>query len=178
MSSALLLASVLLLLIGPSSTQASSSALLVQARLTTAGPYGSLWTARLGPDGKLAVRVLNMNGSLSGTFTVNYLDLLERAIISEHFFELPSEFSGPFTPELANTSAVFHMPDLTLEVTLGSKKHKVNMYNPDAMKDDQRAVRFLKVWDTLFLTVPTKPTWPGFPPVVTGLGKQPTTIGR
>ena len=97
-------------------------------------------------------------------------------IASERFFDLPTELTGHFAPQMANTSAVFHMPDLTLEVTLGIRKHKVVVYNPDPMKNDERAVRFFKVWDTLFLTVPMKPTWPSRTPVVTGLG--PPTTGR
>lgn len=80
-----------------------------------------------------------------------YMNALREAIVSERFFDLPKEIS----PE----SRSFHQPDLRLEVTLGGRKQKVLLYDPNELKDDPNAQRFLKVWTRLFEGLPLKPSW-------------------
>ena len=135
---------------------ADAADLLVEASLSTAGPYGELWILRLTPNGDIFLRVhyaLNPSGSLMAEFDVTdeHLASLRKAIESERFFELPEEIS----PE----AVALHEPDFRLEITVGHRKHKVELYDPVQLKSDANARRFLTVWAELFKSVPLKPSW-------------------
>jgi hypothetical protein len=73
------------------------------------------------------------------------------ALDEQQFFGLPAE--------IVPKSAVLHMPDFSLNVGRDGRRHKVRLYDPEQMKSDPRAKRFLVVWDALFDGLPVKPSW-------------------
>jgi hypothetical protein len=128
--------------------------LIVEASLSTAGPYGEMWTLHLAPGGNVFVRVYytaTPSGTVMADFNLSEEQLKRfRAIVeAERFFELPAEITPRSTP--------LHMPDFRLEISLGPKKHKVQLYDPAQMKGDANAKRFLAVWAGLYASLPLKP---------------------
>ena len=74
------------------------------------------------------------------------------AIEAESFFTIPPEVSPP--------QRMFHQPDLHLDIWLGARHHKVQLYDPKKLeKDDGRVRRFLAVWASVFKPLPLKPSW-------------------
>jgi hypothetical protein len=49
--------------------------------------------------------------------------------------------------------------DLRLQITLGDRHRTVDLYDPDELKSDERARRFLVTWKTAFAHVPLRPAW-------------------
>ena len=154
-SSAALLAAILAA--GPQvSTTGKTPDLWVEAWLSTAGPYGEGWTLRLAPNGNVFLRVLymgNPSGNLLADLDVGdeYERHLRAAIETHRFFDLPTDISPK--------SAVLHLPDFTMDVALGGKRHKVRLYDPKQLEADSRTKRFLAVWEALFEGLPMKPSW-------------------
>jgi hypothetical protein len=130
--------------------------LLAEAWLSTAGPYGEGWELRLMPHGDVSLRVfysLRPSGSLMADFDIDedHMARIRAAIDAQAFFDLPAEIS----PKLS----ALHMPDFRLEITLGNRKSKVQLYDPADLKDDSRAKRFLAVWAAIYDGLPLKPKW-------------------
>jgi hypothetical protein len=133
-----------------------TASLLVQAYVSTAGPYGEGWKLNLKPDGKVSLEIwymLNPMGKMSGEFLVSSEDVqdLRNTIETERFLELPSSISPATAP--------LHAPDLRLSITLEDKVHEVRVYDPDQFKEDERVRRFLSVWRRAFAMVPLRPGW-------------------
>lgn len=131
-------------------------ALVVEAWISTAGPYGEGWDLKLVPSGAVALRVfysLQPSGSLMGEFTLSEEQVtgIRRVIEAERFFDLPPQISAPMV--------TLHQPDLRLEVWLGSKHHKVALYDPSQLKGDARVRRFMAVWNKLYEGLPIRPSW-------------------
>jgi hypothetical protein len=116
---------------------------------------------RLTPNGDVFLRVhysTNPSGSVMAEFDVTdeHMARLRKAIDEERFFDLPAE--------IAPEAAPLHQPDLHLEITLGGRKHKVQkhkvqLYDPAAVKQSSNKRRFLAVWARLYEALPLKPTW-------------------
>jgi hypothetical protein len=135
---------------------AATPDLLVEAWISTAGPYGEMWTLHLTPSGDARLRAyysLDPSGSLMAEFDVGkeHLDRVQASASEQRFFDLPPELSPPTSP--------LHRPDLRLEITLGPRKHKVRVYDPDQMKSDVRVKRFMAVWTAVYGNLPVKPSW-------------------
>jgi hypothetical protein len=138
------------------SAQTREDALRIEASASTAGPYGELWQLKLAPDGSAEVEIgymLNPMGAMKGHFTASKERVAAvRASVSEaRFFALPKSIS----PKIVG----MHRPDLRLQVTLGDRQHTVNLYDPDELKGDERARRFLIAWKAAFAHVPLRPAW-------------------
>jgi hypothetical protein len=84
-------------------------------------------------------------------FGDDYLARIRTALEDNRFFDLPAEIS----PSMSQ----LHQPDLSIEVTLGARKHKVRLYDPNQMKGDVRVKRFLTLWTALYGQLPLKPSW-------------------
>jgi hypothetical protein len=130
--------------------------LLVQASLSTAGPYGENWYLTLTPDGGISLQVFystNPSGNLMARFTGagENLETLRKAIEAARFFDLPAEISPK--------SAPLHRPHFRLDITLSGRQHQVSLYDPGQLQNDDRARRFLVVWNRLFESLPLKPSW-------------------
>jgi hypothetical protein len=130
--------------------------LLLEAYVSTAGPYGQLWTLKLTPAGEAELHVLyafNPSGSLTGTFSLSEerVSAIRRALEKYDFMLLPERMS----PALI----AFHMPDLRLAVWNSDKHREVRLYDPKQMAGDPQAKRFLAVWTAVFDGLPVKPTW-------------------
>jgi hypothetical protein len=121
-SSAALLAAFLA--VGPQAATGKASDLWAEAWLSTAGPYGEGWTLRLTPNGNVFLRVFYMgtpSGNLMADFDVRdeHEDRVRAAIKTQQFFELPADISPK--------TAMLHLPDFTLDVSLGGRRHKVRL---------------------------------------------------
>lgn len=128
--------------------------LLVEAWLSTAGPYGESWSYTLTPSGAVTLQVyylLNPSGSVTGNFHVSeeHVARVRRAVATEGFFELPETLSAEMV--------ALHRPDYRLTITLGGRKAKVSLYDPEQIKGDPRVARFLKVWREMYEGLPLKP---------------------
>jgi hypothetical protein len=132
--------------------------LVVEAWVSTAGPYGESWDLKLTPGGEIALQVfysINPSGSLMARFSLSDERVagIRKAIESERFFELPVEIAPPTAP--------LHQPDLRLDVWVSGGHHKVALYDPDQLPSDPNARRFLTVWKRLYEGLPIKPSWSG-----------------
>ena len=132
--------------------------LVVEAWVSTAGPYGESWDLKLSPSGEVALQVFysaNPSGSLMARFGLSdeSVAAVRKVIKSERYFELPPKISPPTAP--------LHQPDLRLSVWLGGKRHKVQLYDPDQLKGDANAGRFLAIWRRLYEALPLRPSWDG-----------------
>jgi hypothetical protein len=129
--------------------------LVIEAYLSTAGPYGEGWSFTLTPSGDVALEVFfgEPSGSLMARLHMpdKYVDDLRQTIESEHFFDLPAEISAKMVP--------LHQPDFRLTIILGQRKHKVSLYDPEHIKTDPNVERFLKIWRQMFQPMPVKPSW-------------------
>lgn len=139
-----------------SAVESAESAPLVQALISTAGPYGQNWYLTLTPDAEVSLQVFynhNPSGTLLARFQLGqaHLEGLRGTLQSERFFDLPAS--------IAPTESPLHMPDLRLAVTLDGRTHKVNLYNPSALTKDTNAKRFLASWNRLFEALPLRPSW-------------------
>jgi hypothetical protein len=154
-TSVAVLAAVLTVGSEPAPTSATPD-LWAEAWLSTAGPYGQGWSLRLAPSGNVSLRVFYM-GTPAGSLLADFdpgdgYEARVRAVLNDQqFFVLPAEI----TPK----AAMLHMPDFSLNIGLGSRRHKVRLYDPEQMKSDPRAKRFLAVWTALFDGLPVKPSW-------------------
>ena len=133
-------------------------ALVVEAWISTAGPYGESWDLRLTPSGEISLRVNYMitpSGNLMARFTLSAEQIagIRKAIESERFFELPAKVFPATVP--------LHRPALRLDVWLGDRRHSVQLYDPDQQKADPNVRRFLAVWRGLFELLPIRPSWGG-----------------
>jgi hypothetical protein len=141
----------------PAPSHANGAAdLLVEATVSTAGPYGELWMLRLMPDGEVFLRTyysVNPSGRVMADFDLGeeYAAKLRRTIEEERFFDLPTEISP--------RESLLHQPDLQLEISLGRRKWKVRLYDPDQLKGNANVKRFLAVWASVYAGIPLKPTW-------------------
>jgi hypothetical protein len=129
---------------------------VIKATVSTAGPYGDSWYVTILPDGEASLKVyysVGSSGSILGRFSLpdERIEDIARSIETEGFFTLPAEF-GP-------QSAPLHQPDLWLEIAVGDKRRKVNLYDPDQIATDPRAKRLLAIWDQVFGGLPFKPKW-------------------
>jgi hypothetical protein len=129
-------------------------ALVVEAWISTAGPYGESWDLRLTPSGEVSLRVNYMtapSGSLMARFTLSSEQVagIRTAIESQRFFEIPAKVFPATVP--------LHRPALRLDVWLGDRHHSVQLYDPDQQKADPNAGRFLGVWRRLFELLPLRP---------------------
>jgi hypothetical protein len=133
-------------------------ALVVEAWISTAGPYGESWDLRLTPSGEASLRVNYMTapaGNLMGRFTLSAEQVvrIRTAIESERFFAMPAKVFPATVP--------LHRPALRLDVWLGERHHSVQLYDPDQQKADPNVRRFLGVWSRLFESLPLRPSWGG-----------------
>jgi hypothetical protein len=51
-------------------------------------------------------------------------------------------------------------PDLRIEATVDGRKHKVKLYDPSHLREDQRWVRFRAVMIEIGSIIPIQPEWP------------------
>jgi hypothetical protein len=133
-------------------------ALVVEAWISTAGPYGESWDLRLTPSGEISLRVNYMttpSGNLMARFTLSpeQIASIRQAIESERFFEMP--------PKVFPATVPLHRPALRLDVWLGDRHHSVQLYDPDQQKTHPNVRRFLAVWRRLFELLPMRPSWGG-----------------
>lgn len=131
-------------------------ALVVEAWISTAGPYGESWDLRLMPSGEISLRVNYMitpSGTLMARFSLSPDQIagIRTGIESERFFDLPAKISPASLP--------LHRPALRLDVWLDNKYHSVQLYDPDQLKADPNLRRFLAVWKRLFEPLPIRPSW-------------------
>jgi hypothetical protein len=129
-----------------------SGDLVVEAWISTAGPYGESWDLKLTPGGEVALQVYYPSGSLLAQFRLSDAQVadLRKALESQRFFELPAE--------IAPKTSLLHQPDLRIAVWLGGKRHKVALYDPGQLEADANARRFLVLWRRLFDGLPIKPS--------------------
>jgi len=135
------------------SANPSGDPLVVEAWLSTAGPYGDVWSAKLAADGRLQLQVLRTSGEVNGVFQLTGIQManLRSVIHAQSFFKLPAQI----TP----TTVALHEPDFRLEVKSGGHVHKVALYSPEDLAKDINARRFLEVWKAVFAPLPVKPAW-------------------
>ena len=150
-----LVASVLIPQVGISA-QPQDERLSVEASVSTAGPHGQSWQLKLSPDGaaELEIRYMqNPLGSLKGKFKASRERIAAvRAILAqERFYDLPATISPK--------AVALHQPDLKLKVTIGEKAYNARLYAPNDLTSDDRARRFLAIWNTAFAQVPLQPSW-------------------
>jgi hypothetical protein len=128
--------------------------LLIEAWLSTAGPYGESWSYTLTPSGSVKLHAyfsLNPSGSLMAEFQMadEYVDRVRRAVDSERFFDLPDSLSAQMV--------MLHRPEYELTVTLGGRKAKTSLYDPEQLREDPGAARFLRIWRELYAGMPIRP---------------------
>ncbi len=128
----------------------------IEASMSTTGPQGQSWQLKLSPDGAadLEIRYLkNPLGSMKGRFKAakERMEAVRAIIAQERFYDLPANISP--------TSVALHQPDLKLKVTIGEKAYNARLYAPNDLKGDDRARRFLAIWNTAFAQVPLQPSW-------------------
>ncbi len=133
-------------------------ALVVEAWISTAGPYGESWDLRLTPSGEISLRVNYMitpSGNLMARFSLSADQVagIRKVIESERFFDMPAKIFPATLP--------LHRPALRLDVWLDGKHHRVALYDPDQLKADPNVRRFLTVWKRLFESLPIRPSWGG-----------------
>jgi len=133
-------------------------ALVVEAWISTAGPYGESWDLRLTPSGEMSLRVNYMitpSGNLMARFSLSADQVagIRQVIVSERFFDMPAKVFPATLP--------LHRPALRLDVWLDEKRHSVQLYDPDQLKADPNVRRFLAVWNRLFERLPIRPSWGG-----------------
>jgi hypothetical protein len=136
------------------------AALVVEAWISTAGPYGESWDLRLGPSGEVSLRVNYMvtpSGTVMARFSLSpdHIALIRAAVESERFFDLPGNISPASRP--------LHQPALRLDVWLDQKHHTVQAYDPEQLRADPNLRRFLAVWQRLFEPLPIRPSWRAAP---------------
>jgi hypothetical protein len=132
------------------------AALVVEAWISTAGPYGESWDLRLTPSGEVSLRVNYMmtpSGNLMARFSLSPDQVagIRKAIVSERFFDMPARIAPATLP--------LHRPALRLDVWLDEKHHSVQLYDPDQLGADANLRRFLAVWSRLFESLPLRPSW-------------------
>jgi hypothetical protein len=132
--------------------------LVVEAWISTAGPYGESWDLRLTPSGEMSLRVNYMitpSGTLMARFSLSADQVagIRKMIESERFFDMPAKVFPATLP--------LHRPALRLDVWLHEKHHSVQLYDPDQLKADPNLRRFLAVWRRLFEPLPIRPAWGG-----------------
>jgi len=150
------LAVAALLLAVPGPGAGSEFAISARAKALTAGPYGESWTLSVPVEGDATLEVnfmLDRMGRAFGEFLVSEerRKALLQAVHDERFMELPTDVSPQY--------ATVHAPDLRLKITLAGTSHEVKLYDPDKLRDDERALRFLAVWKAAFDIVPWEPEW-------------------
>jgi hypothetical protein len=140
----------------PREQAAGAPALFVRAFLSTAGAYGENWHLTLAPNGEVFLQVF-YGSSPSGnvmahfTFSETRVGAIKKACEAQQFFELPTD--------LAPLQRPLHKPSLQIEIHLGGRHHKVSLYDPSALRAHAAANRFLAVWNTVFETLPLRPSW-------------------
>jgi hypothetical protein len=137
------------------------AALVVEAWISTAGPYGESWDLRLTPSGEVSLRVNYMvapSGNVMARFSLSPDQIagIRTVVESERFFDLPARISPASLP--------LHQPALRLDVWLDRRHHSVQAYDPDQLKADPNLRRFLAVWERLFAPLPLRPSWGAAPP--------------
>jgi hypothetical protein len=138
----------------PSQATVTASDLVIQASLSTAGPYGDDWQLTLAPDRTVFVEVYYggaASGSVTGSFflSAEAVSEIANAVETQDFFNLPDEISRQWV--------VLHNPDFFISVSKGGRSHKVNLYNPEELGPMPEVQRFLAVWDALFRHLPLRP---------------------
>lgn len=128
----------------------------IEASMSTTGPQGQSWQLKLLSDGaaELEIRYLkNPLGSLKGRFKAakERIEAVRAIIAQERFYDLPANIS----PQ----PVALHQPDLKLKVTVGEKAYNTRLYAPNDLKSDDRARRFLAIWNTAFAQIPLQPSW-------------------
>jgi len=133
-------------------------ALVVEAWISTAGPYGESWDLRLTPSGEMSLRVNYMiapSGNLMARFSLSadHVAAIRQVILAERFFDMPAKVFPATLP--------LHRPALRLDIWLDEKRHSVQLYDPDQLKADPNVRRFLAIWNRLFDRLPIRPSWGG-----------------
>jgi hypothetical protein len=128
----------------------------VRAWVATGGPDGEMWELRINPNGNTSLQIsymLNPLGKMSGEFyaTPQVVETIRAAVSSQKFMELPADIA-------LQTQSV-HAPDLRLTITVGDHTHEVRLYDPEDLGRDPRALRFLAVWNQVYVWVPLRPKW-------------------
>jgi len=159
-STAALLCATLAALSAQQTVAAEPPLLVVEAWVSTAGPYGESWELGIRPDGVVRMQVLYM-GSPSGNLMARLhlpepaLARIRAALDSERFFELPEK--------LAPKTSLLHMPFFKLDVWSGTRHRAVTLYDPKQIHADPSTQRFLEVWEAVYAGLPLRPTWGGAP---------------
>jgi hypothetical protein len=108
------------------------------------------WYVRLDSQGVAKIEVLrNSPGKktkTSVTYSQSELQHITDVITRSRFFELPSWLNG----------GISDVPGYSLEVTMGSKTHKVGVIAPGAFKDKKLLKRFTCVWVAVCRRMPPK----------------------
>jgi hypothetical protein len=130
--------------------------LVVEAWVSTAGPYGQSWNLKIVPSGEAALQVFYMSapsGTLMARFSLSAQQLagIRSVVETERFFELPAKISPTATP--------MHRPAFRLDVWLEGRHHTVALYDPGQLEADAKASRFFAVWKQLYQDLPIKPSW-------------------
>ena len=130
--------------------------IVVEASISTAGPYGEFWEVSIDPEGELHLVVLYMTdplGHFCGEFHVGKarLEELQHKVNSSSYFDLPEQIEPTEVP--------FHAPDLRLMVKHNGQEKSVALYNPDAVLEGPQKTRFMEIWNAVFAMLPVKPKW-------------------
>lgn len=136
--------------------QGPTEAFVLQATVSTAGPYGESWYLTIAPDRTAFLKVYystGLSGEMVGDFILGAPALAEiQGVIEEQrFFDLPSEISAK--------SIVLHKPDLQIAVTMYGRTATVQLYDPEQLGRTPEVKRFLAVLDSVFRHFPVKPSW-------------------